>query len=464
MTKRLVLIVEDDPSVSLSLQRLLSANGFEVYAVESKAAALIQNPPAHLAIVDFNLPDGDGMELIQQLKKRHPLIQTILITGGRSISVSALENFKKDFFHFLPKPFEPSELLSLVRQAFIQRDLLQSNHALKANIQKRFGFNSIIGGSPAILKLTETLAKVAKSSSNLLITGESGVGKELAARSVHCAFHSDRPFVSVNCGAVPKDLLESEFFGHAKGAFTGAVRQREGKFQAAGRGALFLDEIGAMDLSLQVKLLRALQERRFEPVGSNESIELNARIISATNADLEEEVRLGRFRQDLYYRLNIISVVIPPLRERREDIPPLIRRFIKNFNKRRGRNPIQGVSEDALHALCRYSWPGNIRELENLIERLSVLTEEDWIQLSDLPLKYRGGKEEGPWFEAMDIPDQGLDFYSTVGLCESALLRKALEKTGGNQRKAARLLKINRTTLVEKIKKRGISPSSPLSP
>ena len=454
-----VLIVDDDPTVCLSLKRLLEKEGYKILTATSAREALYSdlNSLLNLAIVDFNLPDGDGVELIKSLKKNYPSIQTILVTGERSISVSAMENLKKDFFHFLRKPFEPSELLNLMDQALIKQELLETNQNLKANIKKHFDFNTIVGKSPEILKLTELLAKVSKSSCNLLITGESGTGKELVARAVHCAYNSETPFVSINCGAIPKDLLESEFFGHVRGAFTGAVNHRQGKFQIAKNGTLFLDEIGSMDLNLQVKLLRVLQERRFEPVGSNETLECNARIIAATNIDLEKAIKEGKFREDLYYRLNIITVPIVPLRERKMDIPLLIKHFIRFFNKNRSM-AIEGISESALQSLCDYPWPGNVRELENLMERLSVLKEDGTITLQDLPKKYRNTKEDSNYLETVDIPDKGMDFNTAVDQYENSILLKALEKTNWNRRRAAFLLKMNRTTLVEKIKKKGLKP------
>ena len=498
-----VLIAEDDPSVRLSLKLLLEKEGYKVFTAENGARALSVPARFSLAIVDFNLPDTDGAELIHKLKRARPGLQTVLITGERAVSVAVMKHIKRDCFHFLPKPFEPAELLSIVRQALIKSELLESNRNLSENIRKQFDFKALVGKSRAILELTELMAKVAKSSCNLLITGESGTGKELAAKSIHCAQNPRRPFVSVNCGAVPKDLLESEFFGHVRGAFTGALYHRKGKFQLAGDGSLFLDEIGSMDLSLQVKLLRALQERRFEPVGGSDSLELSARVIAAANIDLERAISQGGFREDLYYRLNTITVHLPPLRERRSDIPLLLRHFIEIFNKKRTA-AIEGISDSALRVLCAYPWPGNVRELENLVERLSVLKEDGVITLRDLPLKYqkaagasryessfasagtatRQGRSvvapsgeprsvaaravaalsgEG-WedrLETVDIPDSGMDFNTAVDQYENSLLLRALEKTKWNRRQAAFLLKMNRTTLVEKIKKKGLKPPPP---
>ena len=295
--------------------------------------------------------------------------------------------------------------------------------------------------------------KISKNSSNVLITGESGTGKELVARCIHCNQNSSKPFISVNCGAIPKDLLESEFFGHTKGSFTGAVNNHKGYFEAAQNGTLFLDEIGTMDFNLQVKLLRVLQEKAFKPVGSTETIFTNARIIAATNIDLEKAVEKGGFRKDLYYRLNIIPLSIPPLRERRQDIPCLIQHFLKNLNK----DPFHcSISSEAIDCLCNYAWPGNIRELENLIERLCVFKEKGEIGVEDLPKKYRCKEPQINTLESIEIPNGGIDFNNAVDAYENSILKKALKKTNWNKRQAALLLNLNRTTLIEKIKKKGL--------
>ena len=451
---RNILIVDDEPSLRLALKKLLENENYKVISAKGakEAGQLSPDLKFDLAIVDLHLGDGNGANLISALKKRQAHLQSILITGESSINVAIASAIHQGIFYFIPKPFEPSAMLSLVKKALKQNELIDQNNHLKANIKKQFQFNQIIGQSPAILHLTEQMHKVTKSSSNILITGESGVGKELVARSIHCSQNSEKPFISVNCGAIPKDLLESEFFGHIKGSFTGAVSNHKGYFSAAENGTLFLDEIGAMDLSLQVKLLRVLQERSFKPVGSTENISTQARIISATNIDLEKAVERGEFRKDLYYRLNIIPIVIPPLRERRRDIPLLIQRFLKNFEK----NSHYSMSEEALNSLCNYSWPGNIRELENLIERLCVFKEGGEIGLEDLPKKYVCKDLQINPLEAITIPSGGMDFNSAVDQYENSLLTKALQKTNWNKRRAALLLNLNRTTLIEKIKKKGL--------
>ena len=326
-----ILIVDDEPILRLSLKKLLDNKNCRILCTEGIKETLCLDPSLKydLAIVDLNLKDGKGTDLISSLKEKQPQLQSILITGEESINVTIVEAINQGIFYFIPKPFEPSAIQSLVQTALEQSELINQNKNLKENIKKQFHFDQIVGQSEGIINLTEWMYKIAKSSSNLLITGESGTGKELIARSIHCAKDSTKPFISVNCGAIPKDLLESEFFGHVKGSFTGAVSNHKGYFSAAEDGTLFLDEIGAMDISLQVKLLRVLQEKSFKPVGSTKSISTNARIISATNIDLEKAVEKGEFRKDLYYRLNIIPLNVPPLRERRQDVPLLIQHFLK---------------------------------------------------------------------------------------------------------------------------------------
>ena len=446
--------MDDEPILRLSLQKLFQGKTRKIISVAGAQEAERLSPSfkLDLAVVDLNLKDGNGADLIVSLRDKYPTLKSILITGQNAVNVTVVEAMKKGIFHFIPKPFEPDAILRLVDKLLNQKDIEDQNRSLRENLKQQFSFDKIIGRSPAVIQLTEMMRKAAKSRANLLITGESGTGKELVARSIHCRQGAEKPFVSVNCGAVPKELLESEFFGHIKGSFTGAVRNHKGYFEAAGDGTLFLDEIGAMDISLQVKLLRVLQERAFKPVGSTESFPANARIISATNVDLEKAVERGAFRKDLYYRLNIIPLATRPLRERKEDIPSLIDHFLKSFDTD-GKISISSLAKDRLK---NHSWPGNIRELENLIERLCVFKEEGEIGIEDLPLKHREESQSARILETFEIPNSGMDFNSVVDAYENSLLAKALQKTKGNKRRAARLLNLNRTTLVEKIKKKGL--------
>ena len=451
MPVRNILIVDDDTSLNFSLRRLLDSSHYNIITCTSVAEAKKIEPDfkIDLAIVDLNLPDGMGTDLITDLKETRASMQSILITGEHSINITIVSAINKGIDHFIPKPFESETLIQLVKKAIKQKDLIDQNKHLKANLKKQFDFKKIVGQSSFILELTEWMHKLSKTSCPVLITGESGTGKELVARSIHCTRDSSRPFVSVNCGAVPKELLESEFFGHIKGSFTGAINNRKGFFQVAQNGTLFLDEIGTMDLSLQVKLLRVLQEKTFTPVGSSEALSTNARIISATNIDLEKAVQKGLFRKDLYYRLNIIPLKIAPLRE--EDIPLLIQHFLKKISQEK-----LSLSHEAFHQLSHYSWPGNIRELENLIERLVVFKEKGEIGVQDLPVKYRQNKKVIEALDSVEIPKDGLDFNSSVDAYENRILKEALKRTNWNKRQAARLLNLNRTTLIEKIKKKGL--------
>ena len=453
-----ILVVEDEPGLSRSLKIFLESKGYVVHCEgRFQKAKDFSGFQPDVVIVDLNLPDGRGTDLIEQLRQKDSSLQALLITAEASVNVNIIEAVKNDIFYFISKPFELPVLLKLIEKALSQRELIRQNENLKANIKEQYRFDRIIGQSEALLKVTELMRKTAQISSTLLITGESGTGKELVAKSIHCARDGSAPFVSVNCGAIPKDLMESEFFGHAKGAFTGALYNRKGRFEMAEGGTLFLDEIGTMDLNLQVKLLRVLQEKEFEPVGNCKPVPCNVRVIAATNMDLEKAVERGAFRQDLYYRLNIIPIFIPPLRERREDIPLLLHRFIKVFNKERSLK-ITGVSEGAMESLCHYPWPGNIREMENLVERLSVLKSGGRIELNDLPERYRMSGKRNFALSTVSIPNNGMDFNEAVNQYENAILIKVLERTNWNRRRAAALLNLNRTTLVEKLKKKGLKP------
>lgn len=412
--------------------------------------------PIDLAIVDLRLPDGDGIELMSKLRLIHPNIQVIILTGHASIE-NAVEATRNGAFHFVTKPCNLDEILSLIERALTQTQLTRENQHLRNALNMKYRFENIVGQSDAITSVLGIVERVAQSDSTVLIMGESGTGKELIAKALHYnSNRSQEPFIPVNCGAIPGELLESELFGHVKGAFTGAIANRTGRFELAQDGTLFLDEIGELSPNLQVKLLRVLQEKSFEPVGGTKTIPANVRVIAATNVDLEEAVEQGLFREDLFYRLNVIPIRVPSLRERKSDIPLLLHHFIDTFNRTRGRQ-LKGVAPEAMEMLVNYSWPGNIRELENLVERLSILKGAGIVEVSDLPEKYRkGAMEADP--SKLDIPDSGVDFNTAVDNYENALIMRALEKTGWNRNQAALLLKLNRTTLVEKIKKKGLRP------
>jgi DNA-binding NtrC family response regulator len=454
-----ILIVDDEASLRTALFRALDRKGYQVItSASSKEAETVgsSDKALDLAIVDLRLPDGDGIELMQKLRVLHPNIQVIILTGHASIE-SAVEATRKGAFHFVTKPCNLDEIMTLVDRALSHSQLTKENQHLRSALHNKYQFDSIIGQSEGIQEVLSMVERVAQSDSTVLIMGESGTGKELIAKALHFnSLRSQEAFIPINCGAIPAELLESELFGHVKGAFTGAVANRAGRFELAEDGTLFLDEIGDMSPSLQVKLLRVLQEKNFEPVGGTKTINANVRVIAATNVDLEDAVAEGRFREDLFYRLNVIPIRIPALRERKADIPLLLSHFIQTFNRTRNRQ-LSGISAEAMEMLVNYSWPGNIRELENLVERLSILKGAGMIDVHDLPEKYRKAHVSSDPTK-VDIPDNGVDFNTAVDSYENALIMRALEKTGWNRNQAALLLKLNRTTLVEKIKKKGLRP------
>ncbi|AGH96381.1 sigma-54-dependent transcriptional regulator [Pseudobdellovibrio exovorus] len=458
-----VLILDDESTLRTALFRLLDRKGYQVVTAQRLDEArsfMSPEKPFDIAIIDMNLPDGNGLDFLTEIKRVSPATQVIVLTGFASID-SAVQATQKGAYHFLTKPFNVEELMSLLDKALTQKNLEQENKQLRTELGSRYQFNQIIGESEGIKHCLSLVERVADSDSTVLIMGESGTGKELIARAIH--YNSNRakgPFIAINCGAIPSELLESELFGHVKGAFTGAISNRIGRFEMADEGTLFLDEIGDLDPSMQVKILRALQERIFEPVGSTKSVQVNVRVITATNVDLDKAVKDGRFREDLYYRLNVIPIQIPALRERRTDIPLLLNHFMTQFNRNKSKT-LTGFSHDAMKCLVGYSWPGNIRELENLIERLSILKGSGSIDVNDLPAKYRSAVANFAETGAVEIPENGLDFNSAVDQFENALILKALEKTSWNKNQAAQLLRLNRTTLVEKMKKKGLKSSLP---
>lgn len=482
------LVVDDESSLRTALFRILDRQGFQVVTANAKreAEALITtDTPFDLALIDLRLPDGDGLDLMTKLRAAHPACQVIILTGHGTIE-NAVKATQMGAYHFITKPFNMEELVSIVDKAISHKTLQTENQHLRSALSRRYRFENIIGTSTEIRHVLSMVERVADSESTVLISGESGTGKELIAKAVHYnSSRANKPFIPVNCGAIPAELLESELFGHVKGAFTGAIASRQGRFDLASGGTLFLDEIGELPLALQVKLLRVLQERRFEPVGSMKTHEADVRIIAATNVDLAKAVQKGAFREDLFYRLNVIPVRLPSLKERKSDIPLLLHHFMQISNDRAAeragsaRKPrqLEGFSADAMSSLVSHPWPGNIRELENLVERLAVLKGDGIIEMSDLPEHYQpmttgmsnglgassvlnlqmaaGG---GMTIDALDLPESGLDFNSAVDAYENALILQALEKTGWNRNQAATLLKLNRTTLVEKIKKKGLRP------
>lgn len=391
-----VLIVDDEPNYLVVLEELLSDEGYTVLTADNARVGLelAMNNDVDAVVTDMKMPDIDGMVFLENLHRLKPDLPIVMMTAYGTIE-KAVEAMKKGAFDYICKPFENDEFKMVVARAVEHFKLVCRNRELEEEVKNRYSFRNIIGKSPAMQKVFYTIEKVAPSRSTVLITGESGTGKELIAKAIH--YHSprkDKPFVSVNCGALPETLLESELFGHERGAFTGALQQRKGRFELAHEGTLFLDEISEMPLHLQVKLLRVLQEMEFERVGGTQTVRVDVRIIAASNRDLKKEVETGMFRSDLFYRLNVVNIHLPPLRERKEDIPLLITHFLEKYSKEAGYSEPLKVDRDAMQCLMEYHWPGNVRELENVIERAILLSSGNVITLADLPLEVRQGGSE----------------------------------------------------------------------
>ncbi len=451
-----ILVVDDELKIREQFSEFLKDKGFEVSTAVNGQDAIkkIDKEFFDVVLIDLNMPKVDGMTVLRHLVENEPESIGIILTGYATIK-NAVEAMKAGAYDYLAKPVKLEEVLMVIQKAVELRDLRRENLALKRQLKKKYRFHNFVGDSPQMHKVFRTIEKVADSDSTILIFGESGTGKELVAKAIH--YHSsrrDKPLIPVNCGAIPEELLESELFGHEKGAFTHAIRTRIGRFEMANGGTIFLDEIAEMSPQLQVKLLRVLQEQEFERLGGMRTIKCDVRIIAATNKDLEKAVKKGTFREDLYYRLKVIPIQIPPLRERRGDIPLLVHHFLEQMNKAK-KKKIRGISKEAMQILEAYDWPGNVRELENVIERMVILAESDYLTVEDLPERIaRTRVSLKP--EASVIPDEGVSLSHAVSEYEKKLIISALEKTGWVKNRAAKLLKMNRTTLVEKIKKQGI--------
>ncbi len=455
-----ILIVEDNVSEAEIYQDFLQQKGFHVEVAYDGAEGIsrLNENFYDVVITDLSMPKVSGLKVLEHIVENTPETICIILTGFGSIK-SAVEAIKLGAYDYLTKPIALEELLLTIEKALETRQLRRENEYLRRKLWQEWGYGEIIGKSKAMRRVFALIEKVADTESTVLILGESGTGKELVARAIHAA--SDRregPFIPVNCGAIPEELLESELFGHEKGAFTGAIKTRIGRFELAHGGTIFLDEIAEMSPKLQVKLLRVLQERTFERIGGTKPIKVDIRVIAATNKDLEKEVKEGRFREDLYYRLNVIPIKLPPLRERLEDIPLLVEHFLARFSNRK-KEPIQGISKEALECLMKHDWPGNVRELENVIERMVILSNGPQLTLEDVPeyiLEKTGTVKNTAYVQEFDIPDEGVHLPTLVAEFEKNLILKALEKTGWVKNRAAKLLRINRTTLIEKMKKQKI--------
>lgn len=453
-----ILVIEDDKSGRDALALLLRSAGYTVLSAANGEEALdaIGREQFKVIVSDLFLPDKSGFDILQSVRKVSTSTEVIVVTGHASAQ-TAVRAMKEGAFDYITKPIDFDELKIVIAKALEKQQLLSENVYLRTQLRGRFEFSNIIGNSPAMKLVFERMTRIVKTDSTVLITGDSGTGKELVARALHFnGNRKDRPFVAVNCSAIPEALLESELFGHVRGAFTGAIKDKAGKFEAANHGTIFLDEIGTMPLHLQTKLLRVLQEQEVERVGSNKPMKLHVRVISATNLDLESKIKLGEFREDLFYRLNVIPLHLPPLRERKQDIMPLILHFLEKQGRLMGR-PNMTVNKQALEVLEQYSWPGNVRELENLVERMIALTDSSVITLDDIPVGITREKSYGN-FAHFELSGDGIDLMTTLSELERNLIVQALGCANGIKARAASMLGINRTTLVEKIKRLNLEP------
>ncbi len=449
-----LLLVDDEAGSREGLCLLLKREGYAVDAVDAgeDAVDLLGRHAYDVIITDLFLPGFSGIDLLKRVKDMALPTNVILITGHASAE-TAVEAMKEGAFDYITKPVNFDKLKNLTVKAVERSQLVAENLYLREQLRGKYKFDNIVGNSPAIQPIFSRMEKILHTDSTVLILGESGTGKELVARAIHFnGSRKNKPFIAINCGAIPADLLESELFGHMRGSFTGAIADKPGKFELANQGTIFLDEIGTMPMHLQMKLLRVLQDHEIERVGSTRRSKLDVRVISATNANLEELVHQGRFREDLYYRLNVIPIQLPPLRERVEDIPLLAKHFLRKTCDSMRRQPMQ-FSQEVLRAFERYIWPGNVREMENVIERAVALADGEIIGCSDLPAKISDINEQDDSLPILHIPENGLDLPATIEEIERTLIQQAMHKSNGVKARAANLLGINRTTLVEKIKR-----------
>jgi two-component system response regulator PilR (NtrC family) len=459
-----VLIVDDEQSIREFLEILLRRLGHRVrLATEAHdAIAKLSSAPVDLVLSDLRLPKGSGMDVLRWVTDHQPDTQVIMMTAFATTE-NAVDAMKLGAYDYVIKPFKVDELSVVIERALERKKLRQENTALKSTLDARTGQNRLIGQSRAMRDVFDLIGKVAPTRTTVLLTGESGTGKELVARAIHARSpRASEPFVPINCGAIPESLIESELFGHVKGAFTGAQSDKPGLFEAAGKGTVFLDEIGELPLQMQVRLLRVLQERKSRRVGGNDDTDLDCRIVAATNRNLSNEVTQGRFREDLYFRLNVIEIGLPSLRDRHEDIPMLADGFVAKFAEEQA-SPVKAISDDAMRALCAYEWPGNVRELENIIERGVTLASGASVTLDDLPFGLRksptnGAREktqEGTSLE-IDIPDEGVRLEHTLERIERRYIELAIERTQGRKKRAAALLGLTFRSFRYRVAKLGI--------
>ena len=454
-----IVVIDDDREMRLMVEDHLKSEGYQVKSFSRPDEALSQLLSGEVAplvvITDLQMPEMSGVEVVKRVKAKFPDLPVIVMTAFGSIE-SAVDAMRKGAFDYVTKPFKLSELGFTVERALMIAKLSSENKILRAEVKKTFAKGSLLGKSKPMKELFELLERVSPAQSSIMITGESGTGKELVARTLHnMSPRAQASFVAINCTAIPETLLESELFGHAKGSFTGAEKRKKGLFEEAEGGTLFLDEIGDMDLSLQAKLLRVLQERKIRPVGETKDLDINVRVVAATHKDLKKAIREGLFREDLFYRLNVIPIHIPPLRHRKEDIPLLAQSFLEKYSAL-NHSPVRGFSPATLHLLMENPWPGNVRELENMVERLVVMARNSQIEESDLPTADAQTPEDFYGKMTQDLPN--------MENLEKRYIQFILAKVGGRKDRAAQILGINRRTLYRKEKEYGTISEGDLEP
>ena len=449
MASERILVVDDEDGMRRLLSRVLTREGYETSAVGSGAEALrlVASERFDLVVTDIKMPEMDGLQLLAELKEYEPSLPIIVITAYGTIE-NAVQALRSGAYDYIAKPFENDEIKLTVAKAFERERLLAENRYLHAELEGRYDFSGIVGGSLAMQPVYEMASSVAVSNANVMITGESGTGKELLARSIHySSLRKEKPFVVLNCAAISEGVLESELFGHEKGAFSGALDTRKGRFERADQGTLFIDEVAEMSMAAQVKLLRVIQEHEFERVGGNKTISVDVRIVAATNKKLEDLVKDGNFREDLYYRLNVVNINVPPLRSRREDVEPLSRFFLEKYTAETGKK-ITDLSPRALSCLLAHDWPGNVRELQNAIERAVVLSKGSVLTPRDFPQGMQGDDQI-----CLQIPEKGGSLTDILEDLERQLIIQTLQREDGSQTRAAETLGIKRTTLRYKMEK-----------